>query len=39
MSVCTKYIYDQCPVVSAVGPVEQLDDYGILRGGMYWVRT
>lgn len=39
MDVCTKYIYDKCPAVSAVGPVEQLDDYGRLRDGMWWMRT
>lgn len=36
--VCTKYIYDKCPAVAAVGPVEQLPDYGRLRSSMYWLR-
>ncbi|XP_066283961.1 mitochondrial-processing peptidase subunit beta-like [Branchiostoma lanceolatum] len=36
--VCTKYIYDKCPAVAAVGPVEQLPDYNRLRGSMYWLR-
>lgn len=36
--VCTKYIYDQCPVVAGVGPVEGLTDYSRLRSGMYWLR-
>merc|ERR1719481_1558696 len=25
--VCTKYIYDRCPAVAAVGPIEQVPDY------------
>lgn len=33
-----KYIYDRCPVVAAVGPVENLTDYNVIRGAMYWVR-
>lgn len=36
--VCMKYIYDQCPVVSAVGPIEQMPDYNVVRSGMYWLR-
>lgn len=36
--VCMKYIYDKCPAVAGVGPVEQLPDYNRLRGGMYWLR-
>lgn len=36
--VCTKYIWDRCPVVAAVGPTEQLPDYTWLRQSMYWVR-
>ena len=36
--VCFKYIYDKCPVVAAVGPVEQLPDYNRLRSSMYWLR-
>ncbi|KAH0616472.1 hypothetical protein JD844_027594 [Phrynosoma platyrhinos] len=37
--VCTKYIYDKCPAVAAVGPLEQLPDYNRLRSGMYWLRV
>ncbi len=33
-----KYIYDRCPVVAAVGPVENLTDYNQIRAAMYWVR-
>ncbi|XP_076178697.1 ubiquinol-cytochrome c reductase core protein 1 [Ptiloglossa arizonensis] len=33
-----KYIYDQCPVIAAVGPVENLPDYTWLRAGMYRIR-
>ncbi|XP_043934456.1 cytochrome b-c1 complex subunit 1, mitochondrial [Protopterus annectens] len=36
--VCTKYIYDKCPAVAAVGPVEQLPDYNRTRSAMYWLR-
>ncbi|XP_029286698.1 cytochrome b-c1 complex subunit 1, mitochondrial [Cottoperca gobio] len=36
--VCSKYIYDKCPAVSAVGPVEQLPDYNRVRSAMYWLR-
>uniref|UniRef100_W5NBB5 Mitochondrial-processing peptidase subunit beta n=1 Tax=Lepisosteus oculatus TaxID=7918 RepID=W5NBB5_LEPOC len=36
--VCTKYIYDKCPAVAAVGPIEQLPDYNRIRSAMYWLR-
>jgi len=36
--VCTKYIYDKCPAVSSIGPVEGLPDYNRLRAAMYWMR-
>merc|ERR1711997_269908 len=35
---CYKYIYDRCPAVAAVGPIENLPDYNRLRSGMYWLR-
>ncbi|KAJ8408999.1 hypothetical protein AAFF_G00240200 [Aldrovandia affinis] len=35
---CSKYLYDKCPAVAAVGPVEQLPDYNRMRSGMYWLR-
>lgn len=38
MNVCMKYIYDKCPAVAAVGPVEQLPDYNNIRSGQYWIR-
>ncbi|KAJ8686290.1 hypothetical protein QAD02_022084 [Eretmocerus hayati] len=34
-----KYIYDRCPVVAAVGPIEQLTDYNLIRNAMYWIRV
>ncbi|KAK3804120.1 hypothetical protein RRG08_047198 [Elysia crispata] len=37
--VCMKYIYDKCPSVVGVGPIEALTDYNRLRSGMYWLRT
>ncbi|XP_054831140.1 cytochrome b-c1 complex subunit 1, mitochondrial isoform X2 [Eublepharis macularius] len=36
--VCTKYIYDKCPAVAAVGPIEQLPDYNRIRSAMFWLR-
>jgi len=36
--VCMTYIYDQCPAVAAVGPVENLTDYIRIRSAMYWLR-
>jgi hypothetical protein len=38
-SVCFEYIYDKCPVVAAVGPVENLTDYSRIRSQMYWIRV
>jgi len=35
---CMKYIYDKCPAVSGLGPVEALPDYNRVRGAMYWLR-
>lgn len=32
-----KYLFDRCPAVAAVGPVEQLTDYNRLRAAMRWV--
>ena len=37
--VCNKYIYDKCPVVAAVGPVENCPDYTEIRSRMYWYRV
>uniref|UniRef100_A0A4D5RA49 Mitochondrial-processing peptidase subunit beta n=1 Tax=Scolopendra viridis TaxID=118503 RepID=A0A4D5RA49_SCOVI len=37
--VCTQYIYDKCPAVAAIGPVENLLDYTRIRSQMYWLRT
>uniref|UniRef100_A0A8D3CF98 Mitochondrial-processing peptidase subunit beta n=1 Tax=Scophthalmus maximus TaxID=52904 RepID=A0A8D3CF98_SCOMX len=33
--ICSKYIYDKCPAVAAVGPCEQLPDYNRMRSAMY----
>jgi processing peptidase subunit beta len=35
---CYKYLYDRCPVIAAVGPIENLPDYNRIRSGMYWIR-
>lgn len=37
--VCMKYIYDKCPVVAAVGPVENCPDYTEIRSNMYKYRV
>merc|ERR1711860_155352 len=36
--VCMKYIYDKCPAIAAIGPIEGLPDYNRVRSGMYWLR-
>ncbi|OWF34708.1 mitochondrial-processing peptidase subunit beta-like [Mizuhopecten yessoensis] len=36
--VCTEYIYNMCPAVAAVGPVEGLPDYDRIRSQMYKLR-
>ncbi|XP_078399166.1 cytochrome b-c1 complex subunit 1, mitochondrial-like [Cetorhinus maximus] len=36
--VCSRYIYDKCPAIAAVGPIEQLPDYNRIRSAMYWLR-
>lgn len=33
-----KYIYDKCPAIAAIGPVENLPDYIVVRGNMHWLR-
>ncbi|XP_050315867.1 mitochondrial-processing peptidase subunit beta [Anthonomus grandis grandis] len=37
--VMYKYLYDRCPAVAAVGPVENLPDYNRIRSAMYWIRV
>lgn len=37
-NVCMKHVYDKCPAISAVGPVEQLPDYNRTRGRMWLAR-
>ncbi|RZC41788.1 mitochondrial-processing peptidase subunit beta [Asbolus verrucosus] len=37
--VCYKYLYDRCPAIAAVGPIEQLPDYNRIRSSMYWLRV
>lgn len=38
-NVSMKYIFDHCPVIAAVGPVENLPDYNTIRGAMYLLRV
>lgn len=37
-SMAEKYIWDQCPCVSAIGPIEELPLYDDLRMKMSWIR-
>lgn len=37
-NVCMKNVYDKCPAISGVGPVEQLPDYNRTRGRMWLAR-
>uniref|UniRef100_A0A8C8RUU8 Mitochondrial-processing peptidase subunit beta n=1 Tax=Pelusios castaneus TaxID=367368 RepID=A0A8C8RUU8_9SAUR len=37
--VCTRYIYDKSPAITALGPIEQFPDYNRIRSGMYWLRV
>jgi len=37
--VCSKYLYDKCPVQVGVGPIEAMTDYSVLRNRMYWLRV
>jgi len=37
--VCMKYIYDKCPAIAAIGPIEGLPDYNRVRSSMYWLRV
>ncbi|CAD7084923.1 unnamed protein product [Hermetia illucens] len=37
--VAMKYIYDRCPAIAAVGPVENLPDYNRIRSSMFWLRV
>jgi processing peptidase subunit beta len=39
VDVMSRYVYDRCPAVSAVGPIEQFPDYNRLRGTMFWLRS
>jgi len=35
---CYNFVYDKCPVVAGVGPIEGLTDYNRIRSSMYWLR-
>ena len=37
--VCSRYIYDRCPAVAAVGPTEAFPDYMKIRSQMYWLKV
>jgi len=37
-SVVYKYVYDKCPSVAAIGPIEGLADYNRIKGLTYWIR-
>ncbi|KAL5969556.1 Mitochondrial-processing peptidase subunit beta [Taenia solium] len=36
--VCSKYLYDRCPAVASIGPVESLPDYNRIRDQTWWIR-
>ncbi|XP_034023099.1 cytochrome b-c1 complex subunit 1, mitochondrial-like [Thalassophryne amazonica] len=36
--ISSKYMYDRCPAVVGIGPIEQLPDYSRVRSSMYWLR-
>lgn len=38
-SVMDKYVFDQCPAVTAVGACEGVTDYNRIRSGMSWIRS
>jgi processing peptidase subunit beta len=35
---CMQFLYDKCPAVVGLGPVEALPDYNRVRGAMWWLR-
>jgi processing peptidase subunit beta len=37
--VCSEYLYDRCPVISAFGPIESLPDYNRIRAATMWLRN
>lgn len=37
--VCSEYLYDRCPVISAFGPIESLPDYNRIRSATLWLRN
>lgn len=40
LSICMEgMIYNKCPAVAAVGPVEGLPEYNRIRDNMYWLRA
>lgn len=38
-ATCYRYLYNKCPVVSAIGPLEGLPEYPRTRASMWWLRT
>lgn len=37
--ICSEYLYDRCPVISAFGPIESLPDYNRIRSSTLWLRN
>ncbi|XP_037977390.2 mitochondrial-processing peptidase subunit beta-like [Plutella xylostella] len=37
-AACSRYLYDACPAVAAVGATEGLPEYNRIRSGTYWLR-
>nr|CDS32285.1 mitochondrial processing peptidase beta subunit [Hymenolepis microstoma] len=36
--VCSKYVFDRCPAVASIGPIESLPDYNRIRDQTWWIR-
>ncbi|KAM7535718.1 hypothetical protein Aperf_G00000102873 [Anoplocephala perfoliata] len=36
--VCSKYVFDRCPAVASIGPIEALPDYNRIRDQTWWIR-
>ena len=36
---CFSVVYDKCPVLACIGPIENMTDYNMMRSQMYWFRV
>lgn len=37
--VASNYLYDQCPAVAAIGPIQTMPDYNRIRAATLWLRN